>query len=425
MSRVNCAKTVLRRAGRLIANRRLKSSQPVLEQAEPYQTIFTPSEEHAALREMVRSFAETEVDPQRMEHDRDEKFNRELFGRCGELGLLGVTADEEHGGSGLDAVAACIAMEELSSADPGFALSYLAHSMLYVNNVSVNASTEQKRRWLPAVCDGTAVGAMAMSEPGAGTDVLGMTTKAEKVDGGYVLNGSKMWITNGCISDTQLGDVALVYARTGPGRQDISLFHVTSATEGYSIGQRIKGKCGMRASPTAELVFENAFTADLVGEWNGASLCMMRNLEIERVALAAMATGLAKRCVDRMAKYSNERRAFGKPLADFGQMQRHVAESYAKLQAARSYLYQTAGNLDLNSAGNRLDTDGVKLFCTTVAKEIADAAIQIHGGYGYCAEYQVEQLWRDSKLLEIGGGTLESHHKNMIRDLKNGLPDHI
>ena len=196
---------------------------------------------------------------------------------------------------------------------------------------------------------------------------------------------------------------------------------------GYSLGQRIKGKLGMRASPTAELVFEDAIVPkeDLVGEWNGASLCMMRNLELERVVLAAMAVGIAKRCVHRMGAYAAERKAFGKPLSAFGQMQRHVAESYAKMMAARAYLYATANSLDLTTTGNRLDTDGVKLFATTVAKDVADAAIQVHGGFGYVAEYQVEQLWRDAKLLEIGGGTLESHHKNMIRDLENGLPDSI
>mmetsp|Transcript_30371 Transcript_30371/g.94052 ORF Transcript_30371/g.94052 Transcript_30371/m.94052 type:complete len:428 (-) Transcript_30371:57-1340(-) len=405
--------------------RRGLSAEPAAVAADAATSLANPTEEHLALRQMVRSFAEAEVDPQRAEYDAAEKFNRPLFDRCGELGLLGVTADVECGGSGMDAMASCIVMEELSAADPGFALSYLAHSLLYVNNVNLNASPEQKQRWLPAACDGAKIGAMAMSEPGAGTDVLGMTTRAEDRGDHYVLNGAKMWITNGCVADDELGDVAIVYARTGPNRQDISLFHVSKDTPGYSLGQRIKGKLGMRASPTAELVFEDAIVpkSDLVSDWNGASLCMMRNLEIERVALAAMSVGLAKRCVDRMAKYATERKAFGKSLGDFGQIQRHVAESYAKLAASRAYLYATAGALDLATTGNRLDTDGVKLFCTQAGKEIADAAIQVMGGYGYVGEYQVEQLWRDAKLLEIGGGTLESHHKNMIRDLRDGLPD--
>lgn len=388
-------------------------------------SLYNPTEEHLALREMVKAFAEGEVDPQRLEYDRDEKFNRPLFARCGELGLLGVTADPDCGGSGMDAVAACIVHEELSAADPAFCLSYLAHSMLYVNNVDQNGTPEQKARWLPAACDGSAVCAMAMSEPGAGTDVLGMTTTAEDKGDHYELNGAKMWITNGCVDDASLGDAAIVYARTGPGRADVSLFHVDKATPGLRLGQRVTGKLGMRASPTAELVFDGCEVpkGDLLGEWNGASLCMMRNLELERVVLAAMAVGLARRCVHRMGIYASERVAFGKPLSQHGQMQRHVAESYAKLSAARAYLYATAGSLNLGTTGNRLDTDGVKLFATTAAKEIADAAIQVHGGNGYVAEYQVEQLWRDAKLLEIGGGTLESHHKNMIHDLAAGFPE--
>ena len=190
--------------------------------------------------------------------------------------------------------------------------------MLYVNNVSVNASEAQKMRWLPGACDGSLVCAMAMSEPDAGTDVLGMTTRAEKRDDHFVLNGAKMWITNGCLDDSTLGDAALVYARTGPKRADVSLFHVTKDNPGFSLGQRVKGKCGMRASPTAELVFQDCIVpaSDLVGELNGATLCMMRNLELERVALAAMAVGLARRCVEKMAAYAAQRKAFGKSLAE-------------------------------------------------------------------------------------------------------------
>ncbi|KAH8097218.1 isovaleryl-CoA dehydrogenase [Aureococcus anophagefferens] len=404
------------------------STASALEAESERFSIYNPTEEHVALRQMVRSFAEQEVDPQRAEYNEKEQFNRALFARCGELGLLGVTADESCGGSGMDAVAACVVHEELSAADPAFALSYLAHSMLYVNNVNLNASEDQKRRWLPGArdavwksnrqcarirpCDGSKVCAMAMSEPGAGTDVLGMRTAA--VDAGTTTcsTGPRCGSRTAAPTETP-GDGALVYARTGPGRADVSLFHVGPENPGFSLGQRITGKLGMRASPTAELVFEDCVVPkeDLVSEWNGAALCMMRNLELERVVLAAMAVGIAKRCVDRMGKYAAERVAFGRPIAEFGQMQRHVAEGYAKLMAARAYLYATAVDLDLTSTGNRLDTDGVKLFATA----------GVHGGYGYVAEYQVEQLWRDAELLEIGGGTLESHH-NMIRDLAEGLP---
>jgi len=189
--------------------------------------------------------------------------------------------------------------------------------------------------------------------------------------------------------------------------------------QGFSLGQRLKDKCGMRASPTAELVFDGVVVpaGNLVGEEGKATLCMMRNLEIERVVLAAMAVGIGRRSLQAMNTYASERRAFGKPLRDFGQIQRHVAESYAEYMAAKTYLYHTALSLDLDQAGNRLDTDGVKLVCTTMGKNLADRAMQVLGGYGYMGEYAVERLWRDAKLLEIGGGTLESHQKNMARDL--------
>jgi isovaleryl-CoA dehydrogenase len=397
--------------------------------------LFNPTEEHQALRDMVRSFAQDEVDPQRLEHDREEKFNHALFRKCGELGLLGVTTDVEYGGSGMDATAACIVHEELSQADPSFCLSYLAHSMLFVNNLNQNGNAEQKARLLPDVCSGAKIGGMGMSEPNNGTDVLGLTTTAVKddADGSYVLNGTKMWITNSYVTNDSLGsgetgDVYLIYARTGgAGAKGLSLFLVEKGMEGFSLGQPIKDKCGMRASNTGELVLDNVRVpaANLVGDENGATLCMMRNLEIERVVLGAMATGIARRCIDAMGKYSSERKAFGEPIGNFGQIQKMVADSYAKYQAGRCYLYNVSNGMALDASGQRLDTDGVKLYTTTMAKEVADAAIQTMGGYGYCGEYQVEQLWRDAKLLEIGGGTLESHQKNMIRDLNKGLPDHL
>eukprot|EP00945_MAST-04E_sp_MAST-4E-sp1_P007261 g7261.t1 len=389
---------------------------------------FNPTEEHQMLRDTVRSFAVEEVDPQRLEHDREEKFNYELFKKCGDLGLLGVTTDTEYGGSGMDATAACIVHEELSQADPGFCLAYLAHSMLFVNNLNQNGSHDQKSRFLPGACSGELVGGMGMSEPNAGTDVLGLTTTAKKDGDDYILNGGKMWITNGHMGNGETGDVYLVYARTGgAGAGGISLFLVEKGMEGFSAGQAIRDKCGMRASNTSELVFENVRVPkeNLVGEENKATICMMRNLEIERIVLGAMATGIARRCVDLMGKYSTEREAFGKSLSSFGQIQRYTADSYASYMAGRAYLYNVANRLGLDSTGNRLDTDGVKLFTTTMSKTVADNAMQVHGGYGYCGEYQIEQLWRDAKLLEIGGGTLESHQKNMMRDLADGLPDHL
>ncbi len=382
--------------------------------------LFNPSEQHQVLREMVRSFAEKELAPQAEEFDRSEDFNLELFRKLGELGLLGVTAPPESGGSAMDATAAVIVHEELAAIDPGFCLAYLAHSMLFVNNLAVNGSEEQRQRWLPKACSGEAVGGMCMSEPGAGTDVLGMSATAVPEEGGYRLNGRKMWITNGAVADDELGDLFLVYARTeADNRQGISLFLVEKGMEGFSLGQKLRGKLGMRASTTAELVFEDVMVPEshLVGTEGKAVQSMMRNLEIERLTLAAMSLGIARRSIEIMNGYAQERESFGKPLNRFGQIQRHIAESYAEFMAGRSYVYQVAQELGPEGAGSRIDSDGVKLYCSTMGKEVADRAIQVLGGYGYVAEYEVERLWRDAKLLEIGGGTIEAHQKNITRDL--------
>lgn len=382
--------------------------------------LFNPTAEHRALRELVRSFTEREVDPQAEASDHAERFNIDLFRRLGELGLLGVTVDERFGGSGLDPVAAVIVHEELSAADPGFALAYLAHSMLFANNLQVNGNDEQRAKYLPDACSGKKVCGMCMSEPGAGTDVMGMQTSASKKADHYVLNGAKMWITNGAVSDTELGDTFLVYARLeGQPRNQVSMFIVEKGYPGFSLGQKIKGKLGMRASTTAELVFEDCEVPaeNLVGTEGAATVCMMRNLEIERVTLAAMSVGIARRSIEVMNRYASERSSFGKPLRDFGQIQRHISESYAEYMAGRTYTYYTAASMELEGQGGRLDSDGVKLFTSTMAKGIADRAIQVLGGYGYVSEYAVERLWRDAKLLEIGGGTLEAHQKNMCREL--------
>ncbi len=385
--------------------------------------LFNPTEEHKMLRETVRSFVTSQVEPQAHEFDRAEKFNLPLFRKLGELGLLGISVPGEFGGSEMDAVSAVIAHEELSASDPGFCLAYLAHSMLCVNNLAVNGSLEQKKKYLPGLCSGELVGAMAMSEPNYGTDVLGMETTAKKQGGSYVINGQKMWITNGCIDDEGTPcDMVWVYAKTGvdsKNRPQISTFIVEKSDKGFSVGQKIKDKLGMRGSNTAELVFDNCtIPADrLVGGEGESSKHMMHNLEIERVTLAAMSLGIARRSIEIMSKYASERQAFGKNLNQFGQMQRHISESYAEYQAARAYVYNTARTLKVSGSGERLDSDGVKLFATTAAKNIADRAIQVLGGYGYVGEYVVERLWRDAKLLEIGGGTLEAHQKNITRDL--------
>jgi isovaleryl-CoA dehydrogenase len=308
-------------------------------------------------------------------------------------------------------------------------LAYLAHSMLFVNNLAVNGSEEQKKKYLPKVCSGEHIGCMAMSEPNVGTDVMGLETTAKLEGGDYVIDGQKMWITNGCIDDAGTpADLVWLYAKTGErdGRNQVSTFLIEKGSPGYQVGQKIRDKTGMRASNTAELVFANCRVpkSALVGSEGSSVHHMMRNLEIERVTLAAMSLGIARRSLEVMNRYAQERRAFGRSLSAFGQIQRHIAESYAELRACQTYVYETARRMDLNSGGNRLDSDGVKLITTTLAKNIADRAIQVLGGYGYVGEYVVERLWRDAKLLEIGGGTLEAHQKNITRDLAKS-PDVI
>lgn len=379
--------------------------------------LFAPTPEHQLLADTVWQFVRDEVEPQAAAFNRDEAFNLALFRRCGELGLLGLTAGEEVGGAGLDAVAAVIVHEALASADPAFCLSYLAHAVLFVNNVYRNASPAQRARFLPAAIRGEQIGGMCMTEPEAGTDVLGMRTTARRDGDAYVVTGRKTFITNGAIDDQTLGDIFLVYARTG--ERSISTLLVEKGAPGFSLGQRWKEKLGMRASMTAELVFDNCrVPADqLLGTEGESMLHMMRNLELERLTLAAMSLGIARRCLEVMVGYANERKAFGVPIRDFGQIQRHIAESYAEYKAARCYVYETARRLDLDRHGNRVDADGTKLLASRVGKEIADRAIQVLGGYGYMGEYVVERLWRDAKLLEIGGGTLEAHQKNITKDL--------
>ena len=392
--------------------------------------IANPSDEHSMLRAMVRDFVTSEVEPQALEYDRTERFNRDLFDKIGDLGLLGLTVPEEYGGVGLDAVAAVIVHEELSASDPGFALAYLAHSMLFVNNLAFNGNTEQKSRILPKVCSGEWIGAMAMSEPDVGTDVLGLaTTAVQQDDGTWLINGRKMWITNGVIDEEDTpADIVLVYAKTGEenGRAKMSTFLVEAGMPGYSVGQKIIDKTGMRASNTAELVFADCIVpaTNLVGSQGDSITHMMRNLELERLTLGAMALGIARRSLHEMNRYATERSAFGQEIRNFGQIQRYIGDSWAKYRAIRAYVYDTAAHMELGQSGHRLDSDGIKLFATTAAKEIADAAMQVMGGYGYVAEYVVERLWRDAKLLEIGGGTLESHQKNITKDLAKD-PDAI
>lgn len=378
--------------------------------------IFCPTAEHGMLRGSVRKFAEIELEPGAIERDAKEYFDIKLFKKLGELGLLGITAPEEYGGSGMDATAAVIVNEELSAVDPGFCLAYLAHAILAVNNIVENASAEQKKRYLPKLCSGEWIGAMGMSEPEVGTDVLGMGTTAKKISDGYLINGRKMWITNGAVQGDDPADVLFLYAKTGPERSAMSSFIIEKGQNGYRVGQSLKGKLGMRASNTAEIVLEDLLVRpdQLVGKVGESLTHMMKNLEIERLTLAAMGLGIARRSLYIMNRYANERMSFGKPLVSFGQVQKYIAESYAKYKASRAYVYYVADNA---KKLGRIDSDGAKLMAATMAKEVADAAIQVLGGYGYMGEYVVERLWRDAKLLEIGGGTIEAHQKNMAFDL--------
>lgn len=392
--------------------------------------LFNPTEEHQMLRETLRQFVKAEVEPQALEYDRKENFNLPLFKKLGELGLLGITVEDTYGGAGMDAVAAVIAHEELSSSDPGFCLAYLAHSMLCVNNLSVNGSEEQKKRFLPKLCSGEWVGAMAMSEPAVGTDVMAMTTTAKREGDFYILNGRKMWITNGTVDENGTPcELVWVYAKTGEknGKPQISTFIVEKGFAGFSVGQKIRDKTGMRASNTAELVFDNCKVpaSNLVGSEGSSVLHMMRNLELERLTLAAMSLGIARRSLEVMVRYAGEREAFKQPLYYFGQIQKYISDSYAEYQACKTYVYDVARKMELHKEGNRVDSDGVKLVTTTMAKNVADRAIQVLGGYGYVGEYVVERLWRDAKLLEIGGGTIEAHQKNITRDLVKNIQQYL
>jgi isovaleryl-CoA dehydrogenase len=298
--------------------------------------LFAPTQEHALLARTLREFVEREVEPQAAEHDRREAFNHALFRRAGELGLLGATLPEAHGGAGLDAVAAVQVSEALSTSDPGFALAVLAHSILFAQNVAVNGSEEQRSRVLPRAASGEWIGGLCMTEPAVGTDVLAMQTRAKRDGDFYVLDGTKTFITNGGTDEHTLGDCFVVYAATAP--REITSFLVEKGTPGLRLGQKWKDKLGMRASFTAELVFDGARVplANRLGDEGQGTLQMMRNLEVERLTLAAMSCGIAQRSLQVMLAWADERRSFGVPIREHGQVQRHIAESFAEYRAART-----------------------------------------------------------------------------------------
>ena len=379
-----------------------------------YPDLFNPTDIHEAVRETVHQFGQAELEPQAAEHDELEKFNEPLFRRLGsELNLFGLTVPEQEGGVGLDAVAAAIVCEELSRFDPGFGLSYLAHEILFVNNFYHSANSAQRERYLDGVLSGQCIAGMAMTEPEAGTDVLGMKATAERRGDRYILNGTKQFITNG-----GPGELFLVYAKLDRGSRAVTALLVESSYPGFSATNKEK-KMGMRASPTTQLVFEDCEVPaeNLLGDENGAMVHMMRNLEIERVGLAAQATGIALRCVEEMTRYAaSERKAFGQPLIKFGQIQQQVADSFAETQAARALVYNAASQIHPGKRES-LMAASAKLVATVTAERVARRAIQVLGGYGYTRDYPVERLLRDAILLSIGGGTVEAMQKNIAADL--------
>jgi isovaleryl-CoA dehydrogenase len=358
---------------------------------------------------MLRQFVQQKVEPQAQEHDEQAKFNPALLRELGELGLIGVTIPDTDGGAGMDATASVIVHEELSYSDPGFTLGYLAHALLFVNNFYYASNADQRSRYLSKVLSGEWIGAMGMTEPTSGTDVLGMRTVARRDGEHFILKGRKALITN-----APEAQVFIVYALLD-GK--ITSFVVERGFPGFATDEKTP-KMGMRASTMSELIFDDCVVPEgnVLGREGGGITNMMRNLEIERLTLAAMSLGIADRCMDIMIRYAAERQSFGKPIGEHGQIQRYIAESFAKTEAARALIY-TVARETRHDRRNRVGTDAAKLFAAPVGKEVADNAMQVLGGWGYCDEFKVERFLRDAKLLEIGGGTLESHQKNITRDL--------
>lgn len=360
------------------------------------------AEELRDLVESVRGFAAKELSPYADELDREERLPPGIFKRLGELGILGITAPEQYGGVGLGAVATVGVMEELSYAEPGTCLSYLAHTLLFVHNLVQNGSPSQLARYVPRCVTGELVAGMAMTEPGAGSDAVGLQTRATRDGDFYVLNGAKMFITNGPI-----GDVFLVYARTGEGRDSLSTFIVERGMKGFSVGKKLS-KMGMRSSPTSELIFRDCRVPveNRVGEESDSLKHMMRNLDIERVGLAAMSLGIARACLDISLKYSQERAQFKTPIIEFQSVSEKVSNMYIGYRAARALVYEAAQVIDEGRRANR-EAAAAKVFASEMATKVSLDAIQVLGGYGYIREFPVEKLMRDAKLLEIGGGTSE------------------
>ena len=374
---------------------------------------FAFDESLQLVRESARRFASERIAPRAAQIDADNAFPNELWPQLGDLGLLGVTIGEECGGSGLGYLAHVLAMEEISRASASVGLSYGAHSNLCVNQIYRNGTAEQKARYLPALIGGRQVGALAMSEPSAGSDVVGMRLCAEKVQGGYLLNGSKAWITNGPDAD-----VMVVYAKTEPERRarGITAFIVERS---HKVGRGAKlDKLGMRGSNTGELLFHDVEVPEeyVLGEEGGGVRVLMSGLDFERVVLAGGPLGIMAACLDVAAPYVHERRQFDRPIGEFQLIQGKMADMYTALSACRAYVYAVAGACDRGEV-NRKDAAGVILYAAERATWMALETIQILGGNGYTNDYPAGRLLRDAKLYEIGAGTSEIRRMLIGREL--------
>ncbi|MBZ9574759.1 isovaleryl-CoA dehydrogenase [Modicisalibacter sp. MOD 31.J] len=383
----------------------------------PYTPLdFGLPDELNMLRDHVNAFARDEIAPRAAQIDHDNVFPEDLWRKFGDMGLLGITVPEEDGGSGMGYLAHCIAMEEISRASASVGLSYGAHANLCVNQLKLNANAEQKAKYLPRLISGEHVGALAMSEPGAGSDVVSMKLRAEKRGDSYVLNGNKMWITNGPDAD-----VLVVYAKTDPdaGSKGITAFIIEKGFAGFSTAQKLD-KLGMRGSNTCELVFEDCEVPaeNVLGEENRGVKVLMSGLDYERTVLAAGPIGIMQAAMDVVVPYLHERQQFGQSIGEFQLVQGKVADMYTTLNACRAYLYAVAGACDRGRT-SRKDAAGVILYCAEKATQVALDAIQLLGGNGYINEYPTGRLLRDAKLYEIGAGTSEIRRMLIGRELFN------